>query len=501
MTVHNNRLFSRGTLIWFSLTLILVLGIAARSYKITAPIADWHSWRQADTAAVARNFLKFGFDPLRPRYDDLSNIQSGKDNPQGWRMVEFPLYQLTAAGMARVFGGFSIEVWLRIVSILCSVGTALLVAWLVSRTVNTASGVVTGVLLAILPYNVYYGRTILPEVPLVFLSTLSIVTAYMYSAMWPVHHPGRSQRTLLFFLSALSGSMALLVKPTGVFLLLPAVLLFMNMLRTQKRAILLLGLWALIVAVPVLLWRQWIANFPEGIPAYGWLFNSGNIRFKGAWFYWLWAKRLGELILGYWGLIPFALGVALRPSKDEHWLFHAWLFGIISYWVVVASGNVQHDYYQIVAIPPILVFTAKGIVHLMRERVLFHPLVAKGVALVSVMFMLAFSWYTIRTYYWINKPEIVEAGRSADALLPADAKVIASYNGDTTFLYQINRQGWPLGFDIDKKIAMGATHYVTISPGEDDGETMDLASRYEVLIRNERFAIIDLRKLKPRSGP
>ena len=117
-------------------------------------------------------------------------------------------------------------------------------------------------------------------------------------------------------------------------------------------------------------------------------------------------------------------------------------------------------------------------------------------ATISFIFMLAFSWFTIRTYYWINRPEIVEAGKVADAILPKDAKVIAPYNGDTTFLYQTQRQGWPLGFDIDKKIAMGATAYVTVSPTDADLETRDLAQKYTVLVRNDKFAIIDLTRPK-----
>jgi len=78
------------------LGIICVLGGILRLYQINNPIADWHSWRQADTAAVARNYLRFGMDLLRPKYDDLSNIQSGKDNPLGLRMVEFPIYQALA---------------------------------------------------------------------------------------------------------------------------------------------------------------------------------------------------------------------------------------------------------------------------------------------------------------------------------------------------------------------------------------------------------------------
>jgi hypothetical protein len=102
------------------LTGILLLNVGLRLYKIDGPVADWHSWRQADTAAVARNFIKFGFDPLHPRYDDLSNIQSGKDNPTGLRMVEFPLYQLVGAGIKIMVPQLSIEIALRLVTILAS---------------------------------------------------------------------------------------------------------------------------------------------------------------------------------------------------------------------------------------------------------------------------------------------------------------------------------------------------------------------------------------------
>ena len=58
--------------------IILLLGFGVRLYKITSPIADWHSWRQADTASVTRNFVKYGVDMLYPRYDDFSDV-SGKD--------------------------------------------------------------------------------------------------------------------------------------------------------------------------------------------------------------------------------------------------------------------------------------------------------------------------------------------------------------------------------------------------------------------------------------
>ena len=472
----------------FLLFIIFLTAISLRLYHLTSPIADWHSWRQADTAAVARNFFKFGFDPLHPRYDDLSNIQSGKDNPQGWRMVEFPLYQLFGAGLKAFVPSLSIEVSLRLVSIVASAGTALLLALLVSNFVDKTTGLLAGFFYAVLPYSVYYGRTILPDGFMVFLSVLSL---YLISKSLEA----KGRRDWFFvIIGAVAGALALLAKPVAIFLLVPVPYLLYRKFSFSRYLVIGLLVYWVIGLLPLWWWRGWIAKFPEGIPVYTWLFNEGNIRFKGAWFHWLFARRLGELILGYWGLIPLGIGLTVTPAKKEGWFFRIWLLGSLLYLVVLARGNVQHDYYQQLLVPIVVIYLAKGMRFLFSRHEGISRFAGMSVGIVSVIFMLAFSWFTVRTYYWINRPEIVEAGKMADQLLPKNAKVIASYNGDTTFLYQINRQGWPLGFDIDKKIKMGATAYVTVSPTDNDGETRALASRFTVLVRNDKFAIIDLTK-------
>ena len=471
--------------------ILALIGFSIRLYHVNAPIADWHSWRQVDTAAVARNYLKNGINLLRPRYDDLSNIQTGKDNPMGWRMVEFPLYQFIAVGFKQVVGIFTIEVWLRLVSIAAITFGALLLGLLVSHYSDLVTGIVVEAVMLFLPYSIYYGRTILPDI-----SSMTLAIASVYGVAKAFTDTEKKSITIQWFwifLGSLFAACSLLVKPVGGFLLLPAAYLFVSNHKHAKHWIIGLFVYSIIGLLPLVLWRQWILQFPEGIASYQWLLNEGGIRLKGAWFYWLFAERLGKLILGYWGLIPFGIGIMLAPSKKEGWLYRWWGIGILLFWIIVARGNVQHDYYQILVIPVVSIFVAKGFVFLFR-----NPFISKRVAclmsLVTVAFMFAFSWYTIRTYFWINRPEIIEAGRAADALLPKGAKVIAPYNGDTTFLYQTNRAGWPIGFDIDGKIAMGATAYVTVSPTDNDFETKTLAEKYTVLVRNDTFAIIDLTK-------
>ena len=478
-------------LFFFLLFVIFLTAVALRLYDITNPIADWHSWRQADTAAVARNFLKFGIDPLHPRYDDLSNIQSGKDNPQGYRMVEFPIYQSLGALFHKAIPSISIEIELRLLSILASASTAVLLASIVSYFIDSKTGILTGFLYAALPYNIYYGRSILPDVQMIFWSILSL---FFLVKMLEVKK--RTTLWIFLFVSSVAAALALLSKPMAIFILLPAPYLLFRKFSISKGLVIGSFVYACIAAIPLLLWRQWILQFPEGIPVSDWLYNGGNIRFKGAWFHWLFAERIGDLILGFWGLIPFGIGLALTPTKKEGWFSRLLLAGSILYFIVFARGNVQHDYYQQLILPVVSIYLAKGLIFLLTKKEGVSHIGGIAVAMCSILLAFGFSWYTVRTYYWINRPEIVEAGKMADKILPKNAKVIASYNGDTTFLYQTNRQGWPLGFDIDKKIEMGATAYVTVSPSDNDGETRALASRFTVLVRNDKYAIIDLTKPK-----
>ncbi|MBI5613809.1 glycosyltransferase family 39 protein [Candidatus Gottesmanbacteria bacterium] len=476
----------------FLLLALVILDIGVRLYHVTSPVADWHSWRQSDTAAVARNFIKRGFDPFRPRYDDLSNIQSGKDNPQGYRMVEFPLYQTIGFGLWKIFPKLSIEESLRIVSIFSSVVSVVTLFYIASVIRSPVVGFFSALTFALLPYNVYFGRVILPESFMVSLVLVSIAVG-LYASI-----SRGSAKYVLFFVSALCSALAFLVKPTAGFFLLPLLPIFIAGFGVSFESIVLALLYITVSIVPLLLWRKWILQFPEGIPVFEWLFNGNGIRFTPAWLRWIFSERIAQLILGSWGLVFLCLGMLGSKNRREAWFIFLWIAGVLGYVAIVATGNVQHDYYQVPLIPVISYLVGRGMLILWRvaekERI-------AGVIIIGCVYvlMVTIPWYTMKTYYWINRQAIVDAGSFADRVLPKDAKVIAPYNGDTTFLYQTNRPGWPLGFDIAQKIKFGATHYVTVSPTDLDLETRDLTNMYTVVERNEQFAIIDL--TKPRKAP
>src|SRR3989338_11659015 len=145
------------------LSIILLGAFFVRLYRFDNPIADWHSWRQTDTSAVSRNFVLHGFDILHPKFDDLSNVASGIDNPHGYRFVEFPLYNLFQAGFFSLFDFFTLEQWGRLVTIFSSLLSTLFIFLIFKRRLNIKTAFISAFFFAYLPYNIYYGRTILPD--------------------------------------------------------------------------------------------------------------------------------------------------------------------------------------------------------------------------------------------------------------------------------------------------------------------------------------------------
>ncbi|MDO8461107.1 MAG: glycosyltransferase family 39 protein [bacterium] len=467
---------------FFLLTLILLGAFAARLYRFDGPVADWHSWRQSDTSAVSRNFIKFGFDILHPRFDDLSNGVSLIDNPMGYRFVEFPIYNLFQAGLFTIFGYFTIEQWGRLVAIFSS-GVAIIFLYLiVKKYISTRAGLFAAFFYAFVPYSIYYGRVILPDQLMVALMLGGI---YFFDE-W-IEKGG-----FRFFPAAILIASSVLIKPFVLFFALPLIYLVwrkfgFGMLKKKE-----LWIFLILSILPLILWRLWMQQYPEGIPRNDWLFNGNGIRFKGAFFHWIFAERISHLILGFFGLPLVIIGLLVKVKK-EGWFFSLFVVSSLIYVTDIATGNIQHDYYQILIIPTLAILFAKGIdFSFSKAGDLFHRYTTYLVIFVSILFMLAFGWFRIRDFYSIQHPEIVEAGIAIDRLTPKDAKVIAIYNGDTAFLYQTKRQGWPV-FERSMKdfVKAGATYIAFVNPRK---EELNFANEFATVEIAKQYAIFDLTK-------
>lgn len=472
------------------LFVVILLGFALRLYRFDNPIADWHSWRQADTSSVSRNFVQNGFDVLHPTYHDLSNVPSGLNNPSGYRFVEFPVYNVLQGGLYSLTDILSLEEWGRLITIFSSLSSALLIFLILRKHQNEIAGLIGAFFFATLPFNVFFGRTILPDV-----STAAAILAGIY--FFDVWISSESKKLnlkniLIFALAIFFTSLALLLKPFAAFFTLPMIYLAFDKYRFKVLINPYLWVFAILSLLPLIGWRYWMMQFPEGIPVSSWLFNEGNIRFKGSYFYWIFAERIGKLILGYWGVVLLVLGL-ITKVKEKPLFISSFALSSIIYLIVIARGNVQHDYYQILIMPTICIFLGIGGEALINRTREFGYKYAGLIAFsVITFFTLLFGWYYVRDFFNINNNSIVMAGEAVDKLTPKDAKVIANYNGDTSFLYQTKRSGWA-SYQNDLPIMvseLGADYLVLVNPTESDFE---FAKDYKIVEQKPEYVIFDLR--------
>lgn len=472
------------------LSLILFIGLLLRLYKINIPLADFHSWRQADTAAVARNFAREEFNLLVPKYDDLSNIQSGRENPNGYRMVEFPLYNAFFAGLYKYFPVISLEIYGRLTSVFFSLITIAVIYFLLLKEVNRVAAIIGSTIFAAFPFFVFFSRVILPEATALSLTFLSLLFLYLFSS-----EKNKVKNSLYYTLSLLLFAAALLIKPTVVFFGLSHLYLFIKKygLGVAKKAS--FYFFFILTVLPLLMWRYYIVRFPEGIPASEWLISSvntpeglQNIFFRPAFFRWIFFERINNLILGGYLTFFFLLGALTRRRT----LFlHSILLSSLAYLFTFQGGNVQHEYYQTLILPALAIFVAVGANFIFQNQKLFTYLPITLIVVVTIfLFSFLVSYLRVKDYYNYPK-DLVSISNIVRDLTADEDKIVTDTLGDTTLLYLSNRKGAPSVFkDLNDLKKDGYSYFVTLN--RDVIESTKSSNTFLLLFENEKFAIFKL---------
>jgi len=475
-----------------SLLIILLLGFFVRLYRFDNPIADWHAWRQADTSAVSRNFAENGFDVLHPRFDDLSNVASGIDNPDGFRFVEFPIYNFLQAASFKTIGILTLEEWGRLITIFASLLSSVFIYLIIKKRFGFTAGFFSAFFFLFLPYSIYFSRVILPDPSMVMASLGGI---YFFELWLEKKLKIKNKKLkitpgIFFILSLLFTSISFLLKPYALFFTLPMIYLAYEKFGFDLFKKWQLWVFAALSIIPLFLWRLWMLNFPQGIPVSDWLFNGNGIRFRPSFFYWIFYERLAKLILGFWGIVIFVLAVfKIKKLKD---LLFVSFFGLSSiiYVTVLATGNVQHDYYQILIIPSASIFLGLGASFLIERKNTFKKYIYTGILIACIILGFSYSWNLVKDYFNINNRSIILAGKAVDRLVSKDAKVLANYNGDTSFLYHTKRKGWAsFQKGLDEMVGLGASYLILVNPTPAD---MELSKTYKVVEKTNQYVIFDL---------
>lgn len=468
---------------------LTIITIAWRIPYITSPILDFHSWRQVDTMAVARNFVNKEFNLFKPTYDDLSSLQSGQENPTGLRLVEFPLYNAIVALSFKLVGLVSIEIWGRIISILFAVVTTIVLYYIGKKESSYFTGIFAGITYAAMPFFVYYTRTTLPESTAVGLSMLALYFLYNF-------YKNEKGNYISYYLSAIFFALAILVKPTTIFFLLVPFYVLLITFRRKFFTLFTTYIYFLITLLPFIAWRVHISAYPYAIPASDWLITSVNVAGQGmqviflkpAFFRWIFFERLNILILGSYLLTPYVMGIF---AKTKSYFIQLIGLATLLYIFVFEGGNVQHEYYQVIALPAIALFIGLGVhVILTFKRSISHYIISALVITGIYTFSYLFSDNIVKNYYY-HGSDIPSIAKDIQKLTNINDKIVTDTAGDTTVLYNFNRKGAPAIYKTSKELKeLGYSYIFTFDSNK--AKELEEKDKLAVVFRTNVYTLLKL---------
>jgi 4-amino-4-deoxy-L-arabinose transferase-like glycosyltransferase len=325
---------------------VFLTGAAVRAIDLNRP-ADGtirESWREADYAALARNFDREGMDILSPRID-------WRGGGPGYAEMEFPFVPWLTASLYRAFG--SHEVLGRVVSYVFSL-LAFLVFCALARSLLPPSGALfAAAFFALAPLAVRVSNALQPESLMLFL----YLTAVLAFRRWLL---SGSKAWYAAALAATAG--AILIKAPAAHIGLLFILLIIDARGWRalfKPSVMAFSALALLPAA------VWIAHAHRFWLLYG---NSLGVSNEFHWLGWdLIAQPrlilaallrlvrieavLAATIPGLL-LVPFILWTRRREAAAKFQFF--WLGAIAVYYILTirTTGDFWASYYHVVSIAP-----------------------------------------------------------------------------------------------------------------------------------------------------
>jgi 4-amino-4-deoxy-L-arabinose transferase-like glycosyltransferase len=478
--------------------LILFLALIFRLYHITFPVSGWHSWRQADTAAIAKNFYENGFNILYPQIDWAGNTP-------GYVESEFHVYPFIVSLLYALFG--QADFWGRFTAVIFSVFTVYGLYLLTRKFIDESTALWAALIYAVTPLNIYFGRAFMPEPAMLCCSVYAV---YFFSE-WISRKDTKN-----FILAALFTSFAILIKLPALYLGLP--LLFLAYNKWGIRFLLNRKLWlmAVIVIIPPAAWyyhaHQLLLN---GGASFG-IWEAGKDKYANwelvlsfKFYNDVFFKSIAERHLTYAGFIAFIYGLFIKRKTGEEKLFDWWLIAVIIYFIIAAKGNQVHEYYQLPFALPASVFAAKAFskfISLTRIKESFKEARTAAVlslAVFAVLCILSFlrlaNFMKSEDY---NSP-LFRLEEYVKRELPAGKLVITISEGSPIHLYRTARKGWAAWPDaltedyLSDKIKNGAEYIIGETPvfrtPEQRNRLENLMQKYEVVNYSPDIFVLKLK--------
>lgn len=417
--------------------LILFLSFLLRLYHINFPVSGWHSWRQADTASIAKNFYHNGHNLLYPQ------INWGGDT-SGYVESEFQLYPFIVSLLYFLFGVN--DLWGRLLSVIFSLFTIYGLYLLVRKTISEQTALWSVFLYAIIPLNIFYSRAFMPE----SMMLMCIVFGIYFFVKWIEDD---SLKSLIY--SALFISLSILLKIPTLYIGLPIIFLAFQKYRFKVFSNYLLWIYSALVLIPVILW-YWHAHnllLQTGLSFGIWGFGEdkwGNFKLliSPEFYNTIFFKSIAERHLTWAGFVPFIAGLFIKREGKYERLFDWWLVSLVIYVLIVAGGNKSHEYYQLPFILPAVVFAAKAFAKYLpleniRNAFSSHKLRYAFFALCLIL-IAVLSYLRVANLMRGEDPNSTVFSMTDEVKKVSDKNdlIITLCDGNPVYLYLADRKGW-----------------------------------------------------------
>ena len=467
------------------LIFIIVLGASLRLLWIHTPLIDDHRWRQADTAAMARNLYEDRFDLFHPEID--------WGGAHGYVESEFPLMAAIVAIGYKIFG--QEDYYGRLVAVIFSVATIPAIFALGSELLAPAAGLAAAFLVATSPATVYFGRSFMPDSTMIFFWVFGVFAFVRSFRLTGDHAPTPSSRRWLWIGSA-SAALACLAK-------LPALIMFAPIgaaaWHWRGRAALDDRELIAALALPLLVTLAWYVHaariFHQTGLTFGILLHPAKTYplsvAPGPWIH-AWSKygtlqlltnrvfyerllaRLYIVMLLPWGFVGAVAGAIFWKRRDGRIVADAWFVGMVLFILVIREVNFTHEYYQLPLVPVGALYFGVALAPFFAGS--WAPIkdggLGRAVVLVAAAALGFYFSGVARTHYLMGNLDerIFLAGRAVErGVPPKSLLIVADDHGVTSplLLYFAHRKGW--SFDpenlypqvIEGLRRRGATYFAT----------------------------------------
>jgi 4-amino-4-deoxy-L-arabinose transferase-like glycosyltransferase len=419
---------------------ILLLALLLRLYHITFPVSGWHSWRQSDTAAIARNFYENGYKLLYPQVD------WGGGTP-GYVESEFQIYPFFVALLYSVFGVN--DMWGRMLSVIFSLVTIYMLYLFVRKIITDKVALWSALIYAVLPLNIYYSRAFMPESAMLMCSVFGIYYFYKWF---------EEDKNKFLYISAIFISFAVLLKLPCSYLGLPLFYLAYRKYGFHLFKKYFLWLFVLIIFVPAVLWynhaHQLYVN--GGVSFSIWNFGEDKwgtfgLLIKPSFYNDIFFKSIAERLLLYPGFILFIWGLFIKRQNDNERLFDFWLLSIFIFILIVSQGNLRHEYYQLPFVLPAVVYAGKVFSKYVRfenlsdsfkEHKFQFIILGLCIILIPVLSYLRYSNFMRSENY---DSALFKLTNEVKTLTNDTDLVITASDNNPVYLYLSHRKGWAVG--------------------------------------------------------